>query len=398
MGINKTDVPRTLIVNLAARYGGASSRVLSLMEHLPSGSVALAALNDAGITKRARALGLPVFTVGTNKADPFIVSRLIRIIRSQGFRIVDTQNIQSKFWGSLAAARTGTALISTLNSWYSEEHGARLKGRIYQIIEAVTNRKLDLYIAVSQQILQNLIEAGVPRESIALVTNAVTLKQLPVACDRSWLENKFGFPQEATVFCAVGRLEWVKGYKDLIVAFSRIASRVPNLYGLIVGEGRLYADLSMLIAEKGMQDRLQLTGFRQHEQVLSIVNTSDIFIMPSRSEGTPVALLEAAALGRPILASRVGGIPDLVKDGEHALLTPPGDIDALAAGLSRLCENSKLAERLGSKAKERVEKEFSIKTQVIATLMAYRKAWQHARKRLNHDKNFTGHSHTTMLT
>ena len=398
MGINKIDLPPTLIVDLAVRYGGSCSRVLALMEHLPPGSVALAALDDAEITKRARGLGLPVFTVGANKADPFIVSRLIRIIRNQGFRIVDTQNIQSKFWGSLASARTGCALISTLNSWYSEEHGTRFKGRIYQIIEAVTNRKLDLYIAVSQQIRQSLLKAGVPPASIALVTNAVKLKQPPVSCDRSWLGNKFGFPQEATVFCAVGRLEWVKGYKDLIVAFARIASRFPALYGLIIGEGSLYADLSKLIAEKEMQDRIQLTGFRQHEEVLSIVNASDIFIMPSRSEGTPVALLEAAALGRPILASRVGGIPDLVKNGEHALLTAPGDIDALAAGLSRLCQNSKYAERLGAEAHKRVEKDFTLKGQVKATQLAYSKAWQHAQRRLSPSGNFTDSSSIKMQT
>jgi len=390
MNMNNTEMPRTLIVDLATRYGGSCSRVLSLMEQLQPGSIALAALDNAGITKRARALNLPVYTVGANKTDPRIVCRLTRIIRNYGFRILDTQNIQSKVWGSLAAIRSGTALISTLNSWYSEEHGANLRGYIYQIIETFTNQKLDLYIAVSQQILQNLLKAGVPRESIALVTNAVKLKKPPVFCDKSWLLKKFGFPQKATVFCAVGRLEWVKGYEDLILAFSLMASRFPALYGLIIGEGRLYEDLRKLIAEKGMQARIQLIGFRQHEEVLSIVNASDIFIMPSKSEGTPVALLEAAAMGRPILASRVGGIPDLVKDGEHAILTPPGDIQSLATGLTRLCEDEKLCKLLGSEAQKRILQKFSIEGQVRNTKLAYNQALRNAQKRLKYHLDFNG--------
>jgi glycosyltransferase involved in cell wall biosynthesis len=389
MGLNNADLPRTLIVDLAARYGGSCSRVISLLEHLPSGSAALAALDGAGITKRARSLGVPLFTVGSKKADPLIVPRLTRIIRNHGVRVVDTQNIQSKVWGSLAAAKTGTALISTLNSWYAEEHGARLKGRIYQIIEAATSRKIDLYIAVSQQILQSLLKAGVPRESIALVPNAVELRQPPAAYDRHWLVNKFGFPPKATVFCAVGRLEWVKGFEDLILAFSRLAARFPDLCGLVIGEGSLYANLSSLISRRGLQDRIQLAGFRQHEEVLSIVKASNIFVMPSRSEGTPVALLEAAALGRPILASRVGGIPDLVEDGEHALLTPPGDIEALADALARLCQDSELAQRLGKKAQKRVARDFTVQAQASATQQAYCKAWQSAQRRLNPSKNFT---------
>jgi glycosyltransferase involved in cell wall biosynthesis len=344
-------------------------------------------LENSGAAKRARSMGLPVFTIGVNKAEPFIVSRLVRIIREHKFCIVDTQNIQSKFWGSLAAARTGTALISTLNSWYYKEHGGKLKGRIYQFIEMVTNWKLDLYIAVSQQILQNLLKAGVPRELIALITNAVQLKPPPVSLNRFWLLNKFGFPIEATVYCAVGRLEKVKGYKDLILAHSRIAARFPELYGIIVGEGSLYEELNRLVEETGMKSRIQLIGFRQHDEVISIVNASDIYIMPSRSEGTPVALLEAAALGRPILATRVGGIPDLVKDGEHALLINPGNIDFLAASLTRLCQNPMIAKRLGKAAQQRAKKDFTLKRQVKATREAYIKAFFHAQSRLKNLQN-----------
>ena len=97
MGQNNTDLPQTLIIDLSVRYGGSCSRVLSLLEHLPRGSAALAVLENAEITKRARSLNLPFFTVGLKKSDPLILSRLIRIISDYSVCVLDTQNIQSKF-------------------------------------------------------------------------------------------------------------------------------------------------------------------------------------------------------------------------------------------------------------------------------------------------------------
>ena len=105
--------------------------------------------------------------------------------------------------------------------------------------------------------------------------------------------------------------------------------------------------------------------------------------MPSRSEGTPLALLEAAALCRPILASRVGGIPDLVSDREQALLVAPGDVSALAAGLSWLVDNPQFAAQLGMEAQRRVRTEYSLQSQVDATMQVYRNAWARQRDRLS---------------
>ena len=108
--------PKVLIVDLSENYGGSSSRVLSLMARAKHGSMALAGLRSGAITREATRVGLPVHILASHKADPRLLPRLIRLIRSEGYAILDSQNIQSKFWSNIAALITKTGLVSTLNS------------------------------------------------------------------------------------------------------------------------------------------------------------------------------------------------------------------------------------------------------------------------------------------
>jgi glycosyltransferase involved in cell wall biosynthesis len=373
-------MPVVLMVDLARGYGGTSSRVFNLLSHFPTEQAALASLKTSEITRRAQALGLPVYVVGTHKTDPRIPGRLVRAIRHSGASVVDTHNIQSKLWGSLAAAHTRAALVSTLNSWYRDEHGANLKGRMYQGLERLTNRPLDLYISISQGVYDRLIESGIGPERIALIPNAVELDPAAVPGDKRWLCDTYNLPADALAACAVGRMVWAKGYSDLIQALERLNN--PRLYVLIAGDGELRPDLEAQIRQAGLTDRIRLLGFTDHDTVLSIVKASDLFVMPSRSEGTPIALLEAAALARPILATRAGGIPELVTDGQHALLVSVGDSAGLADGFEHLLQNPDLAQRLGMCAREHVIENFSLSAQVKATQLAYARAIEHAQQRL----------------
>lgn len=382
MTTEQTSLPRTLIVDLSLRYGGASSRVLALLSKLPPRRSALACLDQGAITQRAHELGLQVHTVGTRKADPLIPGRLADLISEHDYQVIDTQNVQSKLWGSIAAGRTDAALVSTINSWYSVEHGASFKGRLYQFIELATNRHLDLYITVSAADKRQLLEAGIPEKAITLIPNAIEVDDASVPTDRAAFLRGFGLPERSVVCCAVGRLVWAKGYDILIEAMAQLAPEYPHLYCLILGEGAWRTNLETQIAQAGLQGRIRLVGFRAPMETLSIVKTCDVFVMPSHSEATPIALLEAAAMGRPILATRVGGIPDLVSDDEQALLIPPGDVSALATGLSRLIDNPQLAARLGVAAQRRMRKDFSLQTMVDATTRAYRRAWARRQERM----------------
>lgn len=374
--------PKVLVVDLSNHYGGSSSRVLSLMARAKPGSIALAGLKSGAITKQALQLGLPVHALAAHKADPRLLFRLVQVIRQEGYNLLDSQNIQSKFWASLAAWLTKTALVSTLNSWYANEHGkASLKGKIYTLLELSTNQNLDLYITVSEKDRQSLLKAGLPENAVELIYNAVDADPSEIPGDSQWLRQKFDLPPDAIVCTAVGRLVPVKGYDVLIGAMQKIAAEIPQLFCVIVGEGECKEELTEQIRAAGLEKHVRLAGYYARQDALAILKSSDIFVMPSRYEGTPIALLEAGALARPILASCTGGIPELATDGEHALLVAPGDPAALAQGLAKLSLDPSFAQTLGRNAQQRVQKIFNLETQVSATWNAYQKALDRHRTR-----------------
>ena len=142
--------PKVLILDLSLKYGGATSRILSLMSRADPETIGLAALQDSFISQEALKLNIPTHIIGQSKTDLGIGRGLAALIDREGYQVLDTQNIQSKFWGSIAAQRKNIALVSTINSWYANEHGkVSLKGKIYTTLELATNSNLDLYITVS---------------------------------------------------------------------------------------------------------------------------------------------------------------------------------------------------------------------------------------------------------
>ena len=346
------------------------------------GTIALAGLESGAVTRQANQLGLPVHVLAYHKADPRLLICLVRIIRQEGYNLLDSQNVQSKFWASLAALLTRTSLVSTLNSWYANEHGKfSRKGRLYTSLELLTNQSLDLYITVSEKDRQSLLKAGLPEDKVELIYNAVDINPSTISGNAEWLREKFALPSDSVICVAVGRLVPVKGYDVLIAAVQKIASQVPQLQCLIVGEGEYGGELCEQVRRTGLEDKIHLLGYLDRQDALSILKSSDIFVMPSHYEGTPIALLEAAALARPILASATGGIPELVRHEEHAIIVPPGDPSALADGLLKLTLEREYASVLGKNAQQRIQQKFDLETQAKATWRAYEKALDKHRQR-----------------
>ena len=370
-----SDSPKVLILDLSKFYGGSNSRILSLMTRSKAGTIGLAGLKNGVITQQAMQMGLQVHAVAGHKADPRLLFRLMKVIREEGYNVLDSQNIQSKFWANLAALFTGTSLVSTLNSWYAHEHSTTLmKGRLYTSLELLTNQSLDLYITVSEKDREMLLRSGIPEQAIELIYNTIDLDISAIPANRDELKKEFDLPAQAIICTGIGRLVPQKGFDILIEAFAQIASQVPDLYCLIIGEGDDKAKLLEQIRAAGLDKRIRLLGYQDRSKAMSILKSSDIFVMPSRYEGTPIALLEAAALGRPILAACAGGIPELVTHEQHAYLVPTHDPAALAEGFVRLAQDREYARRLGESAQQRVRERFNPESQVTETWAAYEKA------------------------
>ena len=375
--INAEKIPHTLIVDLSDNFGGTNARILALMKNLPVDSIGLATISGSLIASELEQSGYFVHRVADNKFDPRIPVRIAKIIRSHGYQVIDTQNPQSKLWGSVAALISGASLVSTLNSWYMNEHPKfSLRWFVYSAIELITNIALSRYIVVSREILNAMVRIGIPENKIDLVYNAINIKAFEFSDERNQWLQKYQLPTNAILCVAAGRLSWAKGHDTLIKAFELLQADENRVYCLIAGEGELWSDLNKQINEAGLSGRLILLGHLSRLEVLSLINASDIFVMPSRTEGTPIALLEAAALRKPILASRVGGIPELVSDESECLLVPPDNASELVKGIQRLIYENGLTEYLVENAYRKVMTDYTLDTQVRSTIRSYNKALQ----------------------
>jgi len=183
----------------------------------------------------------------------------------------------------------------------------------------------DAIVAVSRPLASELEAIGVPRERIHLVHNGIDAS-LFGATERARARHVLGLPQEERVLLFVGRLEERKGIFDLLDAFERVRRRVEARL-VLVGDGPA---MSRVCARAGSSGRIRVAGARPHQEIAQWMAASDLLVLPSWLEGTPNVVLEALSCGRPVVATRVGGIPDVLSDDRAGILVPPRDPTALA--------------------------------------------------------------------
>jgi glycosyltransferase involved in cell wall biosynthesis len=172
------------------------------------------------------------------------------------------------------------------------------------------------------------------------------------------VRRELGLADGTAAVGLVARLDhWGKGHKEFFTALASLKDRYP-VQGLVIGGGRRETEMRQLAVEMGLEERVRFLG--QRDDVPDLLAALDIFVLPSHSEGVSLALLEAMAAGLPVIASRVGGLPEVVTDGDTGLLIPPQDPEALAAALARLLDEPAWAKKLGENARRQVEENFSL--------------------------------------
>jgi len=227
----------------------------------------------------------------------------------------------------------------------------------------------DHIIAVSEGIRQVLLEAGVPSEKITCVRSALDLSPFHLSDQPGELRQELGFPEDSLVVGLIAQLIERKGHRYLIEAIPAILARCPHTYFLFCGRGPLENRLRQQVQALGLEERVRFAGFRN--DIPRILAGLDVVVHPALREGLGVALLEAMAARRPIVATRVGGIPEAVRHGENGLLVPPADSAALGEALITLLTEAELRERLGQRGRDIVEREFSVDQMVEGNLRVY---------------------------
>jgi len=196
----------------------------------------------------------------------------------------------------------------------------------------LTSGLVDRFTIISQLAAQRYVAIGaVPENRLQVVPNAVDtarFKRLPHARDA--IRRQLGMGDEF-VWLAVGRFEPAKDYPTMIAAFARLAAQRPRSQLLLVGEGSLKGEVEGWVRQEGLEGRVRLLGVRR--DIPELLSAADGYVLSSAWEGMPVALLEAAAAELPVVATRVGGVPEVVGDGATGLLVPPADPVALAEAM-----------------------------------------------------------------
>jgi glycosyltransferase involved in cell wall biosynthesis len=214
-------------------------------------------------------------------------------------------------------------------------------------------------VAISEEVRRRLLAAGVRAERVRVIHSGVEPPAaLPGSAGRAAARQRFGIG-DALAIGVVAALERRKGHDVLFRALARLAEGGGLRFRcLVCGDGSERASLERLARELGIARSVGFLG--EQRQVADVLAALDVFVLPSRHEGLGVAILEAMAMGLPVVASAVGGIPEAVASGRTGILVPAEDPDALAAAIFALGRDPEHARRMGSAGRERVIAEFSI--------------------------------------
>jgi glycosyltransferase involved in cell wall biosynthesis len=308
---------------------------------------AAAALRAAGV----RVLGLDRRT----RAHVWAWWPLVRLLRRERVDVIHAHKFGSNIWGVVFGRLCGVPVVVT------HEHGWSFEGRAKMILD----RRLiaggsNAFVAVSREDRRRMIELEkISPERAVFIPNGIP--PLPPPSGRD-VRAELGIGAGDQVVTTVGFLRQPKAMDVLIEAAARIAPRFQALKVLIVGEGADRPVYEALIDRLGVHDKVRLLGLRS--DVPDLLATSDVAVLSTNSEGSPLSVMEYMDAGLPVVATRVGGIPDLIDDGVEGYLVEPQDPAGLGDAIARVLDDPEEARRMGERARERRRREFDIDVMV----------------------------------
>jgi len=279
---------------------------------------------------------------------------LVRLMRAWRPAIVHTHTAKAGLLGRLAAraARVPT-VVHTFHGHVLRGYFSPPKEKLFRGLESFLARAADALVAVSDSVKRDLVELRVaPERKIRVIQLGLELGALAGALPRGVLRREAQIPADAPLVGIVGRLVPIKDVPCFLDAARRVRERRPDARFAVVGDGEERASLESLSAGLGLAGAVHFFGWRR--DLAAVYGDLDVVVNASRNEGTPVALIEALAAARPVVATAVGGTPDLVGRDERGLLVPPGEPEALAAAVVAVLEGSEASRRRAQAGREHV--------------------------------------------
>ena len=345
--------PEKTILNSGRFLDGAGYRTLCAYMYPPG---------DSGFERlraKARASGATLLPVpDRGPLDWAVVLRLLRICRRERVTIWHAHDYKSNLIGLLLRPYWPMRLVATVHGWVQNTRRTPL----YYAIDRLTLPRYERVICVSEDLRERCLGYGVPGDRCVLVDNGIDTREFARRRSVEEAKARLGIPPHRLVIGAVGRLSAEKGFDLLVRAADRLLSTGIDLEVRIAGEGDEEARLEALIRDLGRAERIRLMGYCPDP--VPLYQAMDVYALSSLREGLPNVLLEAMALEVPVAATRIAGVPRLVRHEQNGLLVDPGSVEGLADALARLLGDPGLRNRLGRSGRETILADFSFEARM----------------------------------
>jgi glycosyltransferase involved in cell wall biosynthesis len=365
--LGRTERPiRILQLLHGLAIGGIERMVLSLVFALDPArfETAFATFDHEGqLAPEVRERGFRIhFRKRAGGLDVAFVLWLARVLRHERPDVLHAHNATAFFYGAAAAC-----LVPGTRFLYTEHDRAFPTPVRERGLHALLARRTDAVVTVSETLQKNLVRYECfPRSRVHVVRNGVELRA--PSRGRRDVRAELGLG-ERPVAGIVARLATVKNHALLLRAWKRVLERVPDAMLLVVGNGPLEPSLRVQATELGIESSIRFLGFRL--DIPELLQALDVFVLSSLSEGLSLTLLEAEAVGLPIVATRVGGNPEVVRDGDTGFLVPSGEEEPLASALARLLQDPSLRTRLGERGRALYREQYTLQAMVQGYVELY---------------------------
>jgi glycosyltransferase involved in cell wall biosynthesis len=358
---------RVMHVITRLALGGAADNTLRQMSAMTGGgydaalAVGLAA-SEPRFVERARRQGCRLIDVPALDREPApardlrALATLVRLLRRDRPGIVHTHTSKAGFVGRLGARLAGVpAIVHQPHGHIFYGYYGRAVTAFYVALERIAARWSDRLVMLTDREIDEHLALGIGRrpQFVTVPSGVPTAELRARAPDRETARRALGLPADAFVVAAIGRLVPVKGFDVLVEAMPALRAAVPGSLAIVVGDGPEEGALSRLVERLGVRGHVRLHG--PSAEVVSVLAAADVLAAPSRNEGMGRSLVEAMALGIPVVGTTVGGIPTVVGDDEAGRLVPADDAAALAAALIDLGRDETVRAKVAAVARERSE-------------------------------------------
>jgi glycosyltransferase involved in cell wall biosynthesis len=366
----KFPVKRVLHIIDSLHLGGAQEVVLNLAT---CGSARfrheVATMHGHGIYwERLRQAGVKVHSLSPHKLLPFYIASIPWRLLADKPDILHCHLIPSNIIAKPLGALLGVPVV--INHDHTNDT-RRSDGRLLLALDRFSNRFASHIVAVSASCRDFLItRESIPANDVTLVPNAIDLRRFsPASARRDMARLELGLPASTRVVAGVGRLNPQKNFALFLDIAAQLAPRFPDLHFLLAGDGPEEKMLREKAAALGIADRVTFSGYVADTRLVYLA--ADVLLMPSRYEGLPMTLLEAMAMGLPVVASQLDGIAEVIGDGREGFLVPSDDASLFVERTAALLQDVELSSRIAQNARAKIEASFSVERMTSAVEEIY---------------------------